>query len=197
MSDAPIAEPESATKPAEGPKRFGLKHLLSLLLAVGITLGVYLLRHQIGRLGRMGYAGVFAMMLLTSATLILPAPGLALVFVLGRVFNPLVLGIVAGAGSTLGELTGYLAGYSGSGVIENMEMYQRIEGYVKQYGVIPIIILAAIPNPLFDVAGIAAGALGMGWWKFLIATFIGKAIKCIAVAYAGFYSVGWIEQFFR
>jgi membrane protein YqaA with SNARE-associated domain len=188
---------ESTPQPAKPPSRFGIKHLLSLLFAAGVTLSVYLLRNEIGRLGRMGYLGIFAFMVLTSATLILPTPALALVFVLGRVFNPLVLGIVAGAGSALGEITGYLAGYSGSGVIENAEVYQRIEGYVKKYGVIPIIILGAFPNPVFDVAGIAAGALHMGWWKFLLATFVGKTIKMIYVAYAGLYSLAWIERFIK
>jgi uncharacterized membrane protein YdjX (TVP38/TMEM64 family) len=193
MSDTP----ENTALPAAHPPRFGLKHLLSLLLAVGITLLVFLFRDQVGKLGELGYVGIFLTMLITSATLILPAPGLAFVFVLGKTFNPLLLGLAAGAGSTLGELTGYLAGFSGSGMVENVEAYKRIEDYVRKYGLIPIIILAAIPNPLFDVAGFAAGALGMEWWKFLIATFIGKTIKCVAVAYAGFYSVGWIEQFFR
>lgn len=175
------------------PQRFGLKHLVSLLFAVGVTLVVFLLRDQVGKLGDLGYLGIFLTMLITSATLILPAPGLAFVFVLGKTFNPLFLGIAAGAGSTLGELTGFAAGYSGSGVVENVDAYRRIEGYVKKYDLLPIIVLAAIPNPLFDVAGFAAGALGIEWWKFLLATFIGKAIKCVAVAYAGFYSVGWIE----
>jgi uncharacterized membrane protein YdjX (TVP38/TMEM64 family) len=195
MSDTPPLE--ASSQPAKAPERFGLKHILSLSFAIGITVLVFLLRNQIGRMGSTGYVGIFLTMLLTSATLILPAPGLALVFVLGKVFNPLALGIVAGAGSTLGELTGYLAGFSGSGVVENAEVYKRVEGYVKQYGVIPIIVLAAIPNPLFDVAGFAAGALGLEWWKFLIATFIGKTIKCVVVAYAGFYSLGWIEQLLK
>lgn len=192
-----IQSPETAAQPAKPPEKFGIKHILSLSFAVGITLIVFLFRDDIGRLGNAGYAGVFLTMLFTSATLILPAPGLAFVFVLGKVFNPLILGIVAGAGSTLGELTGFLAGFAGSGVVENMDAYKRIEGYVKKYGVIPIIILAAIPNPLFDVAGFASGALGIKWWQFLLATFVGKTIKCVVVAYAGLYSMGWIEHLLK
>jgi uncharacterized membrane protein YdjX (TVP38/TMEM64 family) len=193
MSEVPATQPAVEKK----PKKFELKHALSLLFAVGITLLVFLFRDQVGKLGDLGYVGIFLTMLITSATLILPAPGLAFVFVLGKTFDPLLLGLAAGAGSTLGELTGYAAGFSGSGVVENVEVYKRIEGYVKKYDLLPIIILAAIPNPLFDVAGFAAGALGMEWWKFLLATFIGKAIKCIVVAYAGFYSVGWIESLLK
>jgi uncharacterized membrane protein YdjX (TVP38/TMEM64 family) len=185
---------DDTSRPPEPPERFGLKHILSLSFAVGITLLVFLFQHEIRRLGSASYVGIFLTMLFTSATLILPAPGLALVFVLGKVFPPLALGIVAASGSTLGELTGFMAGFSGSGVVENTQAYRRIEGYVRKYGVIPLIVLSVIPNPLFDIAGFAAGALGIKWWQFLLATFVGKIIKCVAVAYAGFYSMGFIER---
>jgi uncharacterized membrane protein YdjX (TVP38/TMEM64 family) len=186
--------PEAAAQPAKPPEKFGLKHILSLTFAVGITVAVFVFRDAVGKLGGVGYGVAFLTMLVTSATLIAPAPGLAYVFIWGQQLNPLLLGIMAGAGSTLGELTGFLAGYSGSGVVENMDVYKRIEGYVRKYGVIPIIVLAAIPNPLFDVAGFAAGALGFKWWQFLLATFVGKTIKCVVVAYAGLYSMGFIEH---
>ncbi len=176
------------------PPRFTVKHLLALLFAIGVTAGVILFNDQIAKLKELGYVGIFLTMLLTSATLVLPAPGLLFVFVLGKAFDPLLLGLAAGAGSTLGELTGYVAGFSGNGVVGNINAYHRIEGWVKKYGVVPIVILAAIPNPLFDVAGFAAGALGIEWWKFLLATLVGKTIKTVAVAYAGFYGMGWVES---
>lgn len=39
-----------------------------------------------------------------------------------------------------------------------------------------ILLLASIPNPLFDLAGIMCGQLGIPFWKFFLATLIGKAI---------------------
>ncbi len=196
MSQTPT--PEAAAQPAEQkPPRFGVQHLLSLLFAVVISVVIYLLRHQIEHLQALGYLGVFLFLALTNATLIMPAPTLVIVFVLGKSFNPLLLGLVAGAGSAVGEMTGYMAGYSGSGVVENVEAYRRVERYVKDYGMLPIVILAAIPNPLFDIAGFASGALGIPWWKFLLATFIGKSIKMVAVAFAGYFSLGWFQGFVR
>jgi membrane protein YqaA with SNARE-associated domain len=189
-----VTQPETTVQPAKAPRRFELKHLLSLLFAVGITVVLFLFRDEVSKLDSFGYAGIFLTLLLTNATLILPAPTLAIVFVLGKSFSPLLLGLVAGAGSALGEFTGYAAGFSSSGVVENTEMYKRVEGYIRKYDMLAIAVLAAIPNPLFDVAGLAAGALGIVWWKFLIATIIGKSVKMIVVAYAGFYSIGWIEH---
>ncbi|XP_010905216.1 vacuole membrane protein KMS1 [Elaeis guineensis] len=39
-----------------------------------------------------------------------------------------------------------------------------------------ILILASVPNPLFDLAGIMCGQFGVPFWKFFLATFTGKAI---------------------
>ncbi|KAJ6791449.1 vacuole membrane protein KMS1 [Iris pallida] len=39
-----------------------------------------------------------------------------------------------------------------------------------------ILILASVPNPLFDLAGIMCGQFGVPFWEFFLATLIGKAI---------------------
>ncbi|KAL8515231.1 hypothetical protein ACS0TY_014082 [Phlomoides rotata] len=39
-----------------------------------------------------------------------------------------------------------------------------------------ILVLASVPNPLFDLAGIMCGQFGIPFWKFFMATMIGKAI---------------------
>ncbi|KAL9251329.1 Vacuole membrane protein KMS1-like protein [Drosera capensis] len=39
-----------------------------------------------------------------------------------------------------------------------------------------VLLLASIPNPLFDLAGIMCGQFGVPFWEFFLATLIGKAI---------------------
>ncbi|XP_074292232.1 vacuole membrane protein KMS1-like [Silene latifolia] len=39
-----------------------------------------------------------------------------------------------------------------------------------------ILLLASIPNPLFDLAGIMCGQFGIPFWQFFFATLFGKAI---------------------
>jgi membrane protein DedA with SNARE-associated domain len=187
-----------AAAPPESAKKFTWKHALALLFAAGISAVLIIYRDQFAALQNWGYLGAFLLMLLTNATLILPAPGLVLVFTLGATLpNPLLVGLAAGLGSTLGELTGYLAGFSGSGVIENTDTYRNVEKTLRKYDVWAIAFLAFIPNPLFDIAGIVAGALGMQWWKFLTATGIGKTLKTIIVAYAGALSLTWIQPLLK
>jgi uncharacterized membrane protein YdjX (TVP38/TMEM64 family) len=50
-------------------------------------------------------------------------------------------------------------------------------------------VLSAIPNPFFDLAGIAAGASGFPGKRFFLAAWIGKTIKDVTIALAGCYSL--------
>ena len=180
--------------PAENQK-FGIVHVLSLLFAIGITVGIVLFQDKLQNLQELFYLGAFLSMLIGNATVILPVPGLIIVFILGGTLNPLLIGLAAGPGAAIGEMTGYAAGYGGSAVIDNFKLYHRFKGWMEKYGIIVITLLAAIPNPVFDMAGIVAGSLRIKWWKFLIAAMIGKTIQGIMIAYAGSLSIGWVETF--
>jgi membrane protein YqaA with SNARE-associated domain len=179
-----------SNEPAE-EKRAGinwrrvLPRIGAILFAVAVTVGIYMFSDRLGELRGYGLLGLFVISLLGNATLILPAPSLAAVLALGATLPPLEVGLVAGAGMALGELTGYLAGYGGSAVIENRQRYEQIKGYMHKYGLLTIFVLSVIPNPLMDLAGIAAGALKTPVGHFLLACFAGKTLKCIAFAYLG------------
>lgn len=189
--------PDTPPRDTGQPPRFGIQHAAALLVAIAVPVLIYVFRDQVRALEQLGYLGAFLTMFIGNATVILPVPGLIVVFALGHTLNPLLVGLVAGPGAALGELVGYFAGFSGSGVIKNTGLYQRVEGWVKRYGPAAIAILAAIPNPAFDLAGLVSGALGIRWWQFLLAAGIGKTIQAIAIAYAGSLSIGWVEQLLK
>jgi membrane protein YqaA with SNARE-associated domain len=132
----------------------------------------------------LGLVVLFFLSLISNATLILPVPGIALTALAAAAGNPLVIGIVTGLGQALGETTGYLAGYSGQELIDNSPRYMRMASWMQRYGALTIFVLALLPNPFFDVAGIVAGALRMRFWLYLGVTIAGKVIKNIALAYA-------------
>ena len=87
-----------------------------------------------------------------------------------------------GSGSALGELTGYIAGASGRGIVENDPRYPRMQGWMAKYGLWVIFLLSLVPNPVFDVAGIVAGAMRIPVWQFLAAALAGKVIKATLIA---------------
>jgi membrane protein YqaA with SNARE-associated domain len=172
--------------------RLTIARILALLIVIAITVYIFLIRDQIKELEKFGYPGIFLLSVLANATLIMPAPGIAITFAMGAIFNPIGVGLAAGAGSTLGELTGYLAGFSGQAIAERTAIYERLEHWTARYGGLTIFVLAFIPNPIFDIAGAAAGALRMPLAKFLFWVWVGKTLKMLIFAYAGAYSVDWL-----
>jgi uncharacterized membrane protein YdjX (TVP38/TMEM64 family) len=165
-----------------------------ILLSAAITLAILTWHERIRGLGQYGYLGVFLISLVGNATVILPAPSLAAVFAIGAVLNPVLVGLVAGVGEALGELTGFLAGYGGRGALENRAAFRRMEFWVRRYGLLIVFILSAIPNPFFDLAGIAAGMLRVPVWQFLATCWAGKTLKTVGFALAGAHSVDLLLQ---
>jgi membrane protein YqaA with SNARE-associated domain len=177
--------------------RTTLLRVLSLLAVIGISIWIFSIRDKAEELAVYGYPGIFIIALLANATVLLPAPGVAVVFAMGAVFNPFIVGIVSGVGSGLGELSSYLLGYSGQAVVENTTLYNRILPWMQRYAPATIFILAAIPNPFFDLAGIASGILKIPARIFLFWCIAGKIIKMLIFAYAGAYSVDWLFKYLK
>ncbi len=178
-------------------RRTLLLRILSLVAVVAISLWIFSIRDKAEELAAFGYPGIFVISLLANATVLLPAPGVAVVFAMGGVFNPLWVGVVAGVGSGLGELSGYLAGFSGQSVIERGGMYDKIHPWLEKYGAAAIFVLAFIPNPFFDLAGIASGMLKIPLRTFLLWCILGKIVKMLIFAYAGAYSIDWLVNLFE
>ena len=132
-----------------------------------------------------GLLVLFGLAALSTATLILPAPGLALTAIAGAAGDPIVVGVVAGLGQAVGELTGYLAGWSGRSFLPDNPASRRLTEWLGLRGAIVIFLLAVTPNPVFDLAGIAAGALRMPVLRYLAAAAAGKVIKNILIAAGG------------
>jgi membrane protein YqaA with SNARE-associated domain len=159
--------------------------VIVILAVVGLTVLLFVYRDRVQQLEAFGYSGMFLVSLLSNATLILPVPGVLVTSAMGAVFNPFWLALAAGSGATLGELTGYLAGFSGQGVIENRNWYDKVTNWMSKYGGITVLVLAFVPNPVFDIAGMVAGALRMPIWKYLIFSWIGKVGKMLLFALGG------------
>jgi membrane protein DedA with SNARE-associated domain len=167
--------------------------IVGLVLVLAITLIIAANRNRIEEFATWGYIGAFLAMLLSNATLILPAPGLIIVFALGSSLNPVVVGVCGALGASLGELTGYITGLGGIAVLENTPVAHRIRLWMNHNGMLTIFALSTVPNPFFDIAGVMAGAAKMPVWKFLGSAFCGKTIQATVIALAGALSLHWVE----
>jgi membrane protein YqaA with SNARE-associated domain len=187
MSDATSNNNAGSAREKSWTKKW-LVPLAMLLLVVAITAVLFVYRDNVAELEEYGYLGAFLISLVANATIILPMPGQLLIYALGASFNPLLVGIASGVGGSLGEMTGYLAGISGRGVLKDNRTYINAVGWLKKWGVAVIFLFTVTPLPV-DVVGIAAGALRYPIWKFLLVSCIGKSILYTGMAYVGAW--GW------
>jgi uncharacterized membrane protein YdjX (TVP38/TMEM64 family) len=159
--------------------------ILILIGAIGITVCLLYYRREIKKFGSLGYPGIFLVAMMSNATVFIPLPGIMLTTAMGAVFNPFWVAIAAGMGAGLGEISGYMVGFSGRELVKRTQWHERVEGWIKKYGVWVIMIMAIIPNPVFDLVGFSAGVLKMPIWKFLIGAVSGNIIKMMLFAFGG------------
>lgn len=175
--------------------------LLILVVSVGVILVVA--PDLTDRLQGFGYVGVFLTNLASTATLFIPVPGLTaagqtLIVSQGEKHQPLLVGIAGGSGMALGEITAYYAGFLGAELARGRKISgpawfrQGAEAVVRgvnwlmgRWGMITLFVLAVIPNPAFEVAGITAGSVRMPFKRFFAAVALGKIIRGIILAYLG------------
>jgi membrane protein DedA with SNARE-associated domain len=148
------------------------------------------------------YLAVFIVSIISTSTILFPFPLYLILFFTSTLgLNPLIVGVVAGIGAAIGELTGYLVGIGGRYVVEEQRLNKKVRKTVKfftklfkRYGFIVIVITAAIPFP-FDVIGILAGIGNYNIKKFFVATALGKMIKSLVIVYSGVVAIPFVELY--
>ena len=174
--------------------------VLVVLLAIAIFYVWRVHPDKVEQLKGLGYLGVFLISLGLNATVVLPAGNFAAMAALATTLPPigflgldlpapLMVGIIGGVAAGFGESTGYVAGYSGRTVASGkMKLYERLEGWLKRWGMLFIFAFSIAPL-VFDVVGLVAGALRYPYWKFLTACALGRAVLYVALSYAAVF--GW------
>ena len=154
----------------------------------------------------LGYGGALIVSLIGNATILFPFPYIGVPFVLGGltdevtsmfVFDPWLIGVVAGFGALIGEMTGYLIGYGGGKLIDQ-EQTNGFKHYIENHPrATPLVLwfIAATPIP-DDVLIIPLGAARYPWWRVAIPLFIGKTMFLMAIAWAGRFGLDFVEAIF-
>lgn len=156
-----------------------------IFLSVVISVLIIVFRDKLAGLAGYGYFGIFLINLIGSATILIPTPAIMATFVGGGIYNPFFVGILSGIGASIGETTGYLAGYGGSALIKESKNYKRVEKWMNINGFATIFVLACIPNPFFDLTGLFAGATKYSFKKYFLAVVLGKILRFIGIALLG------------
>ena len=177
-----------------------------VVLTVGVALAVIFYWEDVQALGSYGYIGAFLIGVFGGATYIAPVPMTPIVFVLGTVLKPsfapylgpVFVGIAAGLGETIGALTIYMTGYGGGAALASSKhtrvqaVYSRLSRWMERRGSLILFIFSAVLNPFFYPIAIAAGAMHFSLKRYILICIVGKTIKGITVAAAGYWGLGSI-----
>ena len=153
-----------------------------------INVIVYLLPIDYSIFGNYAYGGVFLITLIANATVVIPIPYIPVVARIAAEVDSVALVILLSAlGSALGESVAFFVGRSGKGVIEETRFYTWVQRQLQHpwRAFLLLFALAAPPNPVFDIAGLSAGALGLPYWMFFTAVFLGRTIRMGLISVAG------------
>ena len=172
---------------------------LALLFVIAVTITLfYFYRHYSDRIEALkayGYLGAFIISIIFNATVLLPGVALPILSGLGIVFypvtglfGPIVVGLAGGAGAAIGEIVGYVAGYSGRGIVENKKLYKRLVDWLRKWGAVAVFVFSLVPL-FFDLVGLAAGVLRFPLWKFVLICWLGRTL--LYVVFVTLAALGW------
>jgi len=147
-----------------------------------------------------GLWALFAISLIASASILFPVPSEVAVFLMGVAANPITIALVASTGSAIGELTVYGLGIGSEKILQKArkktpKWIGDLDSAFKKYGFGLLFLFAATPLP-FDAVGVVAGITKYKVERFLIATWCGKMVKNIVIAYAGAMGLGFVLNIF-
>ena len=172
--------------------------IISTLFIFLIFIVVFALRNTLSQYESVGYVSVFVLALISSASIFIPGPGVAVVCAGPALvgLSPLAVAVIGSVAETIGESTGYLVGRAGRNLGIKSNIYWRVEFWVRRLGWPAIVIAASVPNPLFDLVGLAAGTARLPYKKFVFSVWIGKLIKSGMIAYSCVYGVRTLTRLF-
>ncbi len=204
VAEAGVADEPSATTRGLAVWRFEYALLAAVVaLTSAFAFSFFFFDIDLAQLNTYGYIGLFLISMISAASIVLPMPGAAAITGAGAVLDPVLgipvpvlVGFVAGLAEALGEFTGYAAGYGGSALFRDRPIYPRVKSWMERRGMITMFVLSCIPNPLVDVAGVAAGAVKMRVWRFFVGVFSGKVVKNMYLASGGLIGAELIQRLF-
>jgi membrane protein YqaA with SNARE-associated domain len=94
---------------------------------------------------------------------------------------------LAALASVLGESVAFLAGRAEEGIVSEHAIYRRLHRVAQRPLLAGALLFAfaAPPNPIFDVGGLAAGAVGVPYRVFFVAVFAARLVRLAVIVWLG------------
>jgi membrane protein DedA with SNARE-associated domain len=191
---------------------------LVLTLGAAITGFVFVLRNYqaIEQLQPHSYYGIFVVGFLASAPIPVFVPNAVIVFMLGSLLNPLLMGIMSGLGGAAGNTLSYYTGHAGTRFLSSFfstfypddqspGRLQRILERLKlswwyrlaqRRKLLALFILSCLPTPLLTPMVMSLGAARVTVWKVILISWAGQTLQAIVLASLGYLGLRAILDVF-
>jgi len=165
---------------------------LALLVTIALCFAAIYYWEYISHLGRYGYLGAFVASFLAATVIGVPIPYVVVVFTMGGVLNPALVGLAGGLGASAGSVIIYMTGHGASRLVQNtpQALYSRISNWVQRRGSLAVFVMSAVFNPFHAPMTIALAMLRFRLWKFFLLCWAGNTIKSLTIAYCGYFGLG-------
>lgn len=172
------------------------------VIILGLSVGLYFLigylmarfELSVEGLATTTYLVVFVITLVSNASIIVPVPIFVGIMITAAnamaevsPWGPVLIALTASSAGTLGEMTGYYAGYIGKKIIitEATPGYEKLVAWMKRRGMLAVFLLSLQPILPFDIAGLMSGVSRIPIWRFILPCWAGKFPKYLVGCYFG------------
>lgn len=168
-------------------KKKNLAIIFSLGLTISIIIFLVLFPFDKDSFEKLGYLGIFISNTLSSATVLIPAPGILTTIYSTKYYNPFAIAIISSFSYVLGDFVSYIFGFGLENHMNKSKMFKKIEKLFNIHPFLFTFFWSSIPNPIFDVIGILAGASSFSIKKYFIAVTLGRIVRGFIITYISYF----------
>jgi len=145
---------------------------------------------------RYGLGSIFLVSMISHLTVVARDMFIPMYLPLATVYNPLALGVAAGIGAAIGEVTTYVLGWGVAETIEEQEgENSRLSRWIRKYGLWAVLLVAVTPLPDTPIV-LLAGSNKLPFGRLFIVEAVGKtALYSIGAIVGGFVFTGLTGAF--
>lgn len=143
-----------------------------------------------------GLGSIFLVSMISHLTVVARDMFIPMYLPLATVYNPLALGVAAGIGAAIGEVTTYVLGWGVAETIEEQEgENSRLSRWIRKYGLWAVLLVAVTPLPDTPIV-LLAGSNKLPFGRLFIVEAVGKtALYSIGAIVGGFVFTGLTGAF--
>ena len=170
------------------------RKILAVAAVVALNLAMFFAPIDYSALRGWAYPGAFLITLFANAAVVLPVPYIPiLVHIAATADSVVAVVFLAALGSALGEAVAFGVGRAEHDLLDGHTWFERIRGvFSRESRAFFFLLFFAMPlNPVFDIGGFGAGALGIRFRTFFVAVFLGRIVRFTALAYLGAHMAAW------